>query len=288
MQVVLPVRATSMLAFGLGVTTVVLPAAHDATTPSAAEIVRHSVAVNTSDWKSQPDYAYQEFDLKSKVDSNGRVQPQQSRAYEVLMIEGSPYNRLIGLNNEPLSQAQVAQEDGKLRQEMLRRQHETADNRRARISKFQNSRAEQHMLMQQMAEAFDFKLVGEENIDGTECYVLAADPREDYRPPVERARVLTGMRGRLWIDKSQYHWVKVQAEVISPVAFGLFLAQVKPGTKFELDQAPVAGVWLPKCFTESVNASVLGLYGYRTKEEEHYSDYHLSQLSAGSARTTMQ
>jgi hypothetical protein len=275
-------RVSSVLALGLTVAVPTLPAAHDVARPSTTEIIRRSVVANTADWNSQPQYAYQEFDLKSKIDPTGKVQPQQSRTYEVLMIEGSPYNRLIGIDNEPLSRAKAALENAKLQREMLRRQHETASDRRARVEKYQNGRAEQHLLMQQMVDAFNFKLVGEETVTGANCYVLDAYPRADYRPPVERAKVLSGMRGRLWIDKSGYHWAKVQAEVINPVQFGLFIAQVKPGTKFELDQAPVGGVWLPKCFTESVNASVLGLYGYRTREEEHYSDYHLNQLTAGS------
>lgn len=279
---VLRLRTKLILASSVGVGVLAFAAAHDVSNPSIPEIVRRSVITNTNDWKSQPQFAYQEFDLKSKVDGGGSVHPQQSRRYEVLMIEGSPYNHLVAINNEPLSGAQAAQENAKLQRETLRRQHESPEDRRARIAKYENGRAEEHLLMQQMAEAFDFKLIGEETLEGAECYVLDATPRADYQPPVERARVLTGMRGRLWIDKSEYHWVKVQAEVISPVEFGLFVAQVKPGTRFELDQAPVGSVWLPKSFTESVNASVFGLYGYRSNEEERFSDYRLNQLSAGS------
>jgi hypothetical protein len=282
-RIVRTLQASSVFALGLSMAAPAAPAAaRDASSPSVADIVRRSVIANTADWKAQPQYAHEEFDLKSKVDAAGNVQPQQSRTYEVLMIEGSPYNRLTAINNEPLGRAPAAQQESKLQRETLRRQHESADDRRARIAKYQNNRAEEHLLMQQMVEAFDFKLVGEETLEGAECYVLDAIPRADYRPPVERAKVLTGMRGRLWIDKSAYHWVKVEAEVIQPVQFGLFLAQVKPGTKFELEQSPVGGIWLPKSFTESVNANVLGLYGYRTKEEEHYSGYHLNQLSAAS------
>jgi hypothetical protein len=257
-------------------------ATHDVQTPSVAEIIRRSVLTNTADWKAQPQYAHQELDRKSKVDASGGVHPQGSKTYEVVMLEGSPYYRLVGMNNEPLSPAQAAQEQAKMQREISRRQSESTSERSSRIAKYQNGRAEEHLLMQQMTEAFNFKLVAEQTLEGTECYVLDATPRPDYHPPVERARVLTGMRGRLWIDKNGYHWVKVQAQVISPVNFGLFIAQVKPGTEFELQQAPVGSIWLPKCFTESVNASVLGLVGYHTREEEHYSDYRLNQLTASS------
>jgi len=131
-----------------------------------------------------------------------------------------------------------------------------------------------------MVSAFEFRYAGEQQVQGADCYVLDAVPNPDYRPPVERARVLTGMKGRLWIDKAHFHWAKVEAEVTKPVEFALFIAKVKPGTRFELDQAPVGDVWLPKSFTESVNATVLGFYGMHSAEEEHYSDYQLNTLTA--------
>lgn len=285
-QVTLRLQATPMLVVAVwaagftGTAPAFAAGANELQTPSVAEIIRRSVTANTADWKSQPQYAFQEFDRKSKVDSSGDVHTQQTKTYEVMMIEGSPYYHLIAIDKEPLNRDQAAQENAKMQREIKKRQHESPRERQARIAKYQNGRAEEHLLMQQMTEAFNFKLVGEETLEGAECYVLDATPKPDYHPPVERARVLTGMRGRLWIDKSGYHWVKVQAEVISSVSFALFIAQVKPGTKFELEQAPVGNVWLPKSFTESVNASVLGLVGYHTREEEHYSDYRLNQLTA--------
>jgi hypothetical protein len=73
------------------------------------------------------------------------------------------------------------------------------------------------------------------------------------------------------------------------VQFGFFIAQVKPGTKFELEQAPVGGVWLPKRFAETVNASLFGIYGMRSKQEEIYSDYRLltSQAEVHSPAATV-
>jgi hypothetical protein len=36
------------------------------------------------------------------------------------------------------------------------------------------------------------------------------------------------MKGKLWVDREQYQWVKVEAEVIKPVNFGYFIAKVAP------------------------------------------------------------
>jgi hypothetical protein len=272
------------LAFSLAIGELALAslavASQSASAPSPAEIIKRSVAVNTADWQALPQYSFCAQYTKCKVDDSGHASTEQSKRYESLMIEGSPYERVIGINNQPLSSGQQQQEQAKLNREIARRQSESAAERKARVSKYQNQRAEEHMLMQQMVEAFQFTLAGEQEVNGVECYVLDAKPNPAYQPPVQKARVLLGMQGRLWIDKQHYHWVKVQAEVINPVEFGLFVAKVKPGTKFELEQAPAGDVWLPKRFSQSVNASVFGVYGMRCREEEEYSDYRPSALSA--------
>ena len=251
--------------------------------PQISEIVSKSVAANTADWNAQPQYSHKERTVKSKVGANGRVQNVQARTYEISMLEGSPYSRLVQIDGHALSAAQQAQEQIKFNAETARRRNESASEHQARVSKYRAERAEEHMLMQQMVNAFTFTMAGEERVEGVDCYVLDARPNGAYNPPVEKARVLLGMKGRLWIGKEHYHWVKVEAEVINPVQFGLFVAKVKPGTRFELEQAPEGDVWLPRRFSESVNATVFGLYCMRSNEEEVYSDYRCGRLSAAGA-----
>jgi hypothetical protein len=245
-----------------------------AVAPNApALIIEKSIAANDRDWLAQDLYSYDERDTRSNVDAEGQAKIQGSKKYQVLMIEGSPYRKLIGLNNEPLQPAQRAAEEAKLQREIAHRHAESPSERKRRVGKYQEQRSEEHLLMQQMATAFHFRALGEQEIAGVPCLRFAAIPRPDYVPPVEKARVLTGMRGTLWIDKADYHWVKVQAEVTQPVSFGFFIAKVNPGTRFELDQMPVDSYWLPKHFVDTVNASVFGLYGYRTQDESFYSAY---------------
>lgn len=246
--------------------------------PDVKEIVKKSVAVNDAAWKAAPQYSYNEQDISMKLDNSGSVVSKQEKTYRVLMINGSPYHELLRLDGEPLSEAQRAQEQNKLKAEVKRRNHETKRAAQARIEKYKSGRAEEHLLMNQMTAAFQFRYAGEEVIRGHNCYVLDALPRPDYQPPVEKARVLTGMNGRMWIDKATYNWVRVTAKVIKPVEFGYFIAKVRPGTQFELNQDPVEGnVWLPVHFSQSVNARVLGFYGIRTREEEHYSGYQRTE-----------
>ncbi len=45
--------------------------------------------------------------------------------------------------------------------------------------------------MDQLSEAFNFKLIGEQKLNGFDTYVLKATARPDYRPPNNQCQVLT-------------------------------------------------------------------------------------------------
>ena len=75
----------------------------------AVEIVRRSVTNTQADWNAAPQYDFTERDVGIR---NGK---RTVKTYSVMMIEGSPYNKLIAVNNEPLPAAQAAEEEQKLR-----------------------------------------------------------------------------------------------------------------------------------------------------------------------------
>ncbi len=218
----------------------------------AAEIVRRSVAAVERSWNAAPAYSFVERD--SEV-ANGKRSVRQSA---VVMIDGSPYYRLLSNDGKPLSPAQAAREQRAFDLEIANRGRESPSARRKRIAQYDKERRQDHALMMEMSRAFVFRLVGRNRLNGHAVYVLDAEPKPGYQPPSFETRVLTGMRGRLWVDCDSYQWVRVEAEVFRPVTFGFFIAKAEPGTRFALDQEPVDGaVWLPTRFTMSVNATVL-------------------------------
>jgi hypothetical protein len=231
--------------------------------PGADEIVRRSVAVLKHDWQEAPAYSFIEHDLVIK---NGKRSVRKSA---VVMIDGSPYWMLLEENDKPLTANGLRQERVKLEREVQVRSRQSESERRKRVAEYEKGRKQDHALLMEMADAFRFKLVGEEEMRGHHVYVLDATPRPGYQPKSLETRVLTGMRGRLWVERGTYQWVKVEADVTRPVAYGLFIAKVQPGTRFTLEQSPVTGdIWLPSRFTMNVNASVL--WWSRTSSEDEY------------------
>lgn len=232
------------------------------------EIIEKSVAANEADFRAEPQYSYKRNERTS----------QGSKTYEVTMIEGSPYERLIALNGEPLSAGAQRSEQQKQKQAVAKRRAESPRERQKRIASYQKDRHRDHAMMQQLTKGFNFTLTGEEKLGAFDVYTLRAEPKPGYKPPNMETEVLTGMKGQMWIDKGSYQWVKVRAEVIRPVSIAGFLAQVQPGTQFELEKMPVEnGIWLPKHFAMKAHAKVLMLVNRSSHEDQTYSDYHRAQ-----------
>jgi hypothetical protein len=244
--------------------------------PDVATIIKRSVEVGNADWEAAPQYDHFERDL----------QPDGStKTYKVMMILGSDYQRLVAVNGKPLTPQDQAAEQEKLEQAIAQRQSESEEQRARRVSRYEKERKRDHLLMEQLTVAFDFKLLGEQKLGPYDVYALRATPRPGYQPPNIETKVLTGMRGKLWIDKQTYQWVKVEAEVVHPVSIVGFLAQVQPGTRFELEKMPVDnGIWLPKHFSMKARAKILFFFSHNTQDDETYFDYHKASHREASVR----
>lgn len=232
---------------------------------NADAIIQRSVEANKRDWEAAP-----KFDCSERDRTHDGV-----KTYQDTMISGSPYQRLVAVNGKPLTPAQTAEEKRKLENTISERKKESPQKRAERIAKYEDERKRDHSMMDEMVKAFDFKLLGETKLNGHAVYSLRASPRHGYKPPNMEAQALTGMQGKLWVDKKTFQWVKVEAKVTRPVSIKGFLAQVEPGTYFELEKIPVApGIWLAEHFSMRSRAKVLKLIPKNDEEDVTYFNYH--------------
>ena len=107
--------------------------------PDAREIVARSVKVTEANWLEAPNYSFIRSDIKSKHRSQSARQ-----AYQVLMIEGSPYLNVIGEEGHPLSATRTQEEEQKVCKEMAKRANESPGEHRKRIGKGDAPRFEIH------------------------------------------------------------------------------------------------------------------------------------------------
>ncbi len=85
-----------------------------AAAPDAREIVRRSVQLMDRNLTVARNYTFLERSETRELDSDGHVKTRKILAYDVTMLEGSPYRRLVGKDDHGLSPEEERIEQKKL------------------------------------------------------------------------------------------------------------------------------------------------------------------------------
>jgi hypothetical protein len=235
----------------------------------ATEIVKESAQHDQINWEQAHNYTFQERDQETK---GGR---KETRTLETVILYGEPFQRLIAKDDKPLDEHDRNKEQAKFDKEVDKRKRESESGRLQQID--EKDRKKRQELRDEIVRAFNFQLTGDETVDGHDTWVIAAEPRAGYQPHSEEGKFLQAIRGKLWIDKVDYEWVRVEADVIHPAHFGLFLLTLSPGTTLHFEQARINDeVWLPKRVVVRVDGRLV----FKHMKDEvvaDYSDYHRFQ-----------
>ena len=224
--------------------------------------------------KQQRDYTYIERQEEHKLDARGNVAKTEIRTSEVLEIYGEQVEKLISKDDKPLSPREAEKEDEKIQKIIDKRKNESEGDRRKRLEKEEKAREEDRKFVLEVADAFNFRLVGSELVEGRDTWVLDAEPRPGFEPKRREAKMLTKFHGRVWIDKAEAQWVKLDITAIDTITFGLFLARIHKGTRVVVDMTKVnEEVWLPKYVEFRLDARVALLKNYREDIEQTFRDY---------------
>ncbi|MCW5965775.1 MAG: hypothetical protein KIT83_17180 [Bryobacterales bacterium] len=241
---------------------------------SAQEIMERSLKASERNWRIAEDYAWRETRVFRKLDKQGTVKDQESKTYDVTMIEGKEYERLVMENGEPLPPDKERKEQEKLDKAVAKLQNETPTERKKRLRKDEEEKEEREAMFRAIPKAFDLQIAGEELVEGREAWVLHATPRPGFKPFSRPTSWLTKMGGRIWVDKSAFIWLKAEVETLDTLTFGLVLARVGKGSTMHFEQQLVNGeVWVPRRTEVHFDARLALLAKLRGAAEVIYSDY---------------
>ena len=244
----------------------------------ARAIILRSAERDQNDLEARRDYTFLTDTEQRNLDGSGKLKNVESQTHEVLILYGRPYRRLVSRDGEPLPPAQDRKEREKMDKEISRRARESARQKEKRAREESRTLRQQREILREVADAFEFSVLGEEEVDGYAAWVIQAEPRPGYRPRAKDTKILPNFRGRVWITKDDYRWVKVDAEVVRPISVGLVLARLNPGTTVSFEQKRVHDeVWMPS----QVRVRAVGKVAYLKKFEADvlvtYSDYRKFQ-----------
>jgi hypothetical protein len=256
-----------------------LIAAPTAVPADAREIVRRSIAAELENSKRAKNYTFLQRTEERELDDSGQVKSKQSKTYDVTMLQGSNYRRLIERNDHPLLPKEEKKEQDKLRASLVDRRHETPAQQEKRVSEYDNRPGRSRAMLNEIPEAFDFRFRAEEEVDSRPVYVIEGTPRAGYRPQSADARmILPKLKLTVWIDKADFNWARINAEVIDTITWGFCLLKMAPGGRFELQQTRVNDeVWLPKHTRVIVSARVAFVKKVNVEHDATFKNYRKFQ-----------
>jgi hypothetical protein len=224
--------------------------------------------------KRRKDYTYIQREEEHTLDGKGKVKSAEVRTREILMIYGDQVERLIAKDDKPLSEKDAAKEESRIQKIIDKRKNESESDREKRLKKEEKEHEDDRKFVTEVSEAYNFRLIGSEVIGGRDTYVIDCDPRSGFQPRSKEAKILSKVRGRIWIDRAERQWVKLDAQLLDTISFGLVLARLHKGTRIIAEQTRInEEVWLPKHESVKVDVRVALLKNFNVDEDVTYRDY---------------
>ena len=237
--------------------------------PNARQIMESSIAATQRHWQVRLRYTYIARDESRRRDLDGRVKSEDVDVSRTVTIDGVPFEQLVEHNGRPPS----AEEERKQREKLNRLKRETPEQRaeRIRIQEEENT-----SIVSEVPKAFDFQLVGEEAVNGRPAYVLQATPRPGYQAQGKYGKMFSKVEGKLWVDKQDLGWIKVDGQVIQPFSMGLFLVRLLRGSHITMEQTRVDDkIWVPEHVEVRAAARILLVKSLVVERILTYSEYRL-------------
>jgi hypothetical protein len=232
----------------------------------ARQIVGLSITATERSWQARDHYTYMERDEDRRLDSLGQVNSEDVDVTRMTLVNGARFEQLMEHNGHLPSAKELKKSD----ENLDKLKHETPAEHTARLRKDQENRS----FLRDLLEAFDFHLVGEETVDGRPAYVLLAKPHPGYHAHGKFGKMFSKVEGKLWVDKQDFGWIKVDGEVTQSFSMGLFVARVQRGSHIIMEQTCVGdAVWVPKRLEMRASATILFLKSLDIDRILTYSDY---------------
>ncbi len=243
-------------------------------TDDPREIIRRAAENDHLNNQKARDYTYVEREEDRQLDSKGDVKSTESTTREVMVLYGRQVARKVAHNDQPLTAKEAAKDEQRIQKLVDKWSHETEEQRQKRLAQEAKEREQDRAFVREVAQAYDFRMEAPETLNGRETFVIDAQPRPGYVPQTKEGKYLPKFRFRVWIDKAEYQWVKLDAEVIDTVSWGLFLARLHPGSHVVVEQTRVNDeVWLPLRLQVKVDARLALLKRFDMEIDTTFRNY---------------
>ena len=262
--------------------------------PEQESFIRETRKHLQTDSALQSSYVYVETRRELKLDKSGRTREESVKVFE--SYPGLPgearWERLISEDGKPVPAQVLAKQDRERQQKaaaMVQRLAEDSSKERARQTReYQKARRERDDAVNDIFSVFDVRMTGRERIEEHDTIAFSLTPRPGAMPKTTEGRQMQHFNVQAWVSESDYELVKLEAEAIDTLSWGLGIAaRLHKGARLSFLRRKVNGeVWLPAVVKYNGSARVGLLFTLRRSGTSEYSGYRKYSVDTSSTIET--
>ena len=234
-----------------------------------------------ADYSLQSSYSYVETRREQKLDDKGRPTSESVKVFESypgLPGEGR-WERLIAEDGKPASSSKLDAQDRerqKKAQEYAQRiATEPAKTNAKQVRDWEKARRETADAVDDVFRVYDIRMLGRESIEGHDTIAFSLTPRRGAQARTRDGSIMRHFAARAWVSELDHELVRLEAEAIETVPFGLgLIARMHKGSRIAFERRQVNGeVWLPAVVTYVGSARVGLVKTIRRGGTSEFSNY---------------
>ena len=214
-----------------------------------------------------PAWSYDKAQVLLKLGKNDKVEERTEKFYQVRIIQGIPFQRLVKVEGRELTEAQVKKED----------QHDAAFQKRlAGRDPKKAVRGRESFITTNIVNRFQFNSLRRELIHGHQTVVVSFEAKPGNDRGNIQERMLNSLAGTLWVDEEKADVARLEVHLTKGFSLGFLgiLGAIKE-CRMDLVSGPMPdGTWLPEKTTLSMSARMV-LSDVRFIMEETSSNFTL-------------
>ncbi len=160
--------------------------------PEAGALLGKAMEARRAQSERGAKFTYQETVERKQLDKNGRVTGRVVDTYDVIMLEGENYQKLVLRDGKALPEKVQKQVD----QEMEAAREQRRKRRLLSVTKTVNFGG-----LEQVQKLFDLRVAGREQVGGRWCWKVEATPKAGYRAANKDDEYALKMKRTIWFDE---------------------------------------------------------------------------------------
>jgi hypothetical protein len=161
-----------------------------------------------------PQYTYEKRSLLEHLDATGQVVSSEGKTYQVTLICGIPFNRLVKIHGRELNAEELKREQA--REERFKQRFVSTDRKQLVARK-------EALVTPELLDRYEFAVKERVVLSDRPTLVLTFKPKEGDLPTKRiQDRLLNQMAGTVWIDEGDADTARLAVRLVEPVSLGWF------------------------------------------------------------------